>query len=159
MSWFDLVKILPIRPSREILFVNVLVNRAEMENHIRQMREFTGEPRTKLDSLNGVLSKLLAKYPNFSDLYAFAESKASMEKNLSEAESEKMFENFEILLAEKQKEYGGEKYLTKEKVEELLNRGLELKNAEGREEIGKILKEIAEKNVAKTVVGGEKTFP
>ena len=35
--------------------------------------------------------------------------------------------------------------MTKEKVEELLNRGLELKNAEGREEIGKILKEIAEK--------------
>ena len=145
MSWFELVKILPIRPSREILFVNVLVNRAEMENHIRQVREFTGEPRTKLDSLKGVLSKLLAKYPNFSDLYAFAESRASMEKNLSEAESEKMFGELRSLLAEKQKEYGGEKYLTKEKVEELLNRGLELKNAEGREEIGKILKEIAEK--------------
>ena len=145
MSWFELVKILPIRPSREILFVNVLVNRAEMENHIRQVREFTGEPRTKLDSLKGVLSKLLAKYPNFSDLYAFAESRASMEKNLSEAESEKMFGELQSLLAEKQKEYGGEKYLTKEKVEELLNRGLELKNAEGREEIGKILKEIAEK--------------
>ena len=145
MSWFELVKILPIRPSREILFVNVLVNRAEMENHIRQVREFTGEPRTKLDSLKGVLSKLVSKYPNFSDLYAFAESRASMEKNLTEAESEKLFGELQSLVAEKQKEYGGEKYLTKEKVEELLNEGLELKNAEGREKLGKILEEIAEK--------------
>ena len=67
-----------------------------MENHIRQVREFTGEPRTKLDSLNGVLSKLLAKYPNFSDLYAFARARQAWKRTQVKPNLKKCSENFEV---------------------------------------------------------------
>ncbi len=120
MNWFDVVKIIGI-PSRRIFLSNVVVNRAEFENTLNQLKTLERVP----SRLQGVLNN----EKSHKVYYDEGVEAGATEVDLSEEESKEMFDEMLQVIAEKTKEFTERKYYSIEKIRELLSEAMKAKNS------------------------------
>ncbi len=135
MNWFDVVKIIGI-PSRRIFLSNVVVNRAEFENTLNQLKTLERVP----SRLQGVLNN----EKSHKVYYDEGVEAGATEVDLSEEESKEMFDEMLQVIAEKTKEFTERKYYSIEKIRELLSEAMKAKNSDEKDKVAEIILEITE---------------
>lgn len=141
MTWFDVVKIIGI-PSRRIFLSNVVVNRAEFENTLNQLRTLERVP----SRLQGVLNN----EKSHKVYYDEGVQAGATEVDLSEEESKKMFDEMLQIIAEKTKEFTSRQYYPIEKIRELLSEAMKAKKSDEKDKVAEIILEITENSPTRT---------
>ncbi len=141
MNWFDVVKIIGI-PSRRIFLSNVVVNRAEFENTLNQLKTLERVP----SRLQGVLNN----EKSHKVYYDEGVEAGATEVDLSEEESKEMFDEMLQVIAEKTKEFTERKYYSIEKIRELLSEAMKAKNSDEKDKVAEIILEITENSPTRT---------
>ena len=135
LSWFDVVKIIGI-PMRRVFLSNVVVNRAEFENTLNELRELNRVP----NRLQGVLNN----EKSHKVYYDEGVELGSVEVDLSEEESKEMFDEMLKIIAEKTEEFTERQYYSINKIRELLSEAMKAKNNDDKEKVSEIILEITE---------------
>lgn len=141
MTWFDVVKIIGI-PSRRIFLSNVVVNRAEFENTLNQLRTLERVP----SRLQGVLNN----EKSHKVYYDEGVQAGATEVDLSEEESKKMFDEMLQIIAEKTKEFTSRQYYPIEKIRELLSEAMKAKKSDEKDKVAEIILEVTENSPTRT---------
>lgn len=141
MTWFDVVKIIGI-PSRRIFLSNVVVNRAEFENTLNQLRTLERVP----SRLQGVLNN----EKSHKVYYDEGVQAGATEVDLSEEESKEMFDEMLQIIAEKTKKFTSRQYYPIEKIRELLSEAMKAKKSDEKDKVAEIILEITENSPTRT---------
>tara|TARA_R110001632_G_scaffold226659_3_gene360512 strand:+ start:1213 stop:3288 length:2076 start_codon:yes stop_codon:yes gene_type:complete len=141
MSWERILKIIGI-PNRSMFVPHIVINREEFENTLNKLRELETAP-TKLQ---GVLNADKGKGKTHADYYKQGVEEGFKEITLSEEESKTLFDEMLKVIAEKAKEYAGIKFLTIEKIRELLSQAQKAQKDGDKDKVAELVLEITEKS-------------